>query len=136
MKNRPFLDEKIKPTKDSLKEVLKETFKHYNAICQMTATFKHEWNYSKGSGWMEKVSSPKKALFYVIPLVESIKISMAIREEEINQFKSDREMDIFKDDLEHAKKFTEGYQLIFTVEDDKSFSKFHDFALKLIGIRT
>jgi len=38
--------------------------------------------YSRGNGWILKVADMEKALYYLIPLVDGIEISLTIRDSE------------------------------------------------------
>jgi hypothetical protein len=60
---------------------------------------------------MLKVHANKKALFYLIPMKNKFKISMAIRENERDLFMGDPDLQAFHQQISGAKKFSEGYAL-------------------------
>lgn len=98
-------------------------------------SFLKDWNFSKSSGWMLKVHNTKKTLFYVIPLNNEFKISMAIRENERNAFLEDNELKSIYNMLKSSKKYREGYALRFEVKDDENFQVLKLLIQKLIDIR-
>ena len=68
MGERPFKEKSHKPTEEQLNTVLGNLYTYFVDLKELTKGFKHEWNYSKTSGWIEKVADKKKALYYLIPL--------------------------------------------------------------------
>jgi hypothetical protein len=135
MEDRPFKDNKLKPDAEKLKPVLNKVFQHYNKLLNLTENFKHDWNFSKSSGWMEKVHDGKKALYYLIPLNDSFKISLAIRESEKEALLADKSLKEFHAILNEAKKFSEGYNIQFMIEDKKSYDSLAEFIKKLVSFR-
>lgn len=122
MEQRPFTDKSIHPDEQLLKNVLGKTYRFYTELDNLTATFKKDWNYSKSSGWMQKVHDDKKALYYFIPLNDAFMISLAVREQERDEFLSMKTMAVLHDELKAARKYSEGYALKFHVADAASFS--------------
>lgn len=135
MEKRPFQEKERKPNEESLKQVLDSAFVFYLELKKITNSFRNDWNYSKSSGWIEKVSDSKKALYYLIPLNNSFTISMAIRESEKETLMADRDCAPYLTLISEAKKYHEGYNLRFPIEDEKSFHYFKDFIVKLIHLR-
>jgi hypothetical protein len=135
MKERPFCNKTSKPTNDNIKIALASTFSYYNQLMENTKAFSKEWNYSKSSGWMQKVFDNKKALFYLIPLTNQFLISMTVRENERETLLTDKEIDFYKDQLRQAKKYNEGYAMRFSVTDKESFSRTILFIKKIIALR-
>ena len=115
MEERPFSDPAIAPTPASLKKVLKSTFEFYQKLMKQADGFHQEWNFSKHSGWMQKMSDNKKALFYFIPLEDSYRISLTVREQEREQLLKNNSMKTMHPMLQAAKKYPEGYALFFTI---------------------
>ena len=135
MDKRPFPDKSQKPIEDKIIEVLGKTFLFYDGLNRMTINFKKEWNFSKNSGWIQKVSDGKKALYYFIPLMNSFKVSMAIREQEKLDFLADYKYTVLYDQLNSAKKYSEGYALQFLINDKESFTPFEILIKGLIKKR-
>ena len=124
MENRPFSEKELPPNDESLKEILGKVYKFYVELDTRTHQFKRDWNYSKGSGWIQKVHDRKKALYYLIPMNDAFIISLTLREQEKMKFVSDTDLREMRDLLENAKKYSEGYALRFAVVDRISFSEF------------
>jgi len=135
MEERPFCNKAFEPTDDNLNMVLASTFSYYNQLLEHAEGFSRKWNYSKSSGWMQKVFDRKKALFYVIPLANQFQISMAVREAEREILLTDRGLDFAKEQLRQAKKYNEGYAMRYLVVDAKSSSRTILFIKKLIALR-
>lgn len=135
MEEKTFLDKKIIPTDESLEQALGVSFPFYQRVVSLAGGFYHEWNYTKSGGWMLKVHDKKKALFYVIPLKNEFKISMAIREAERDALVIDPELISFHNALKTAKKYVEGYALQFKISNDSEYLNIELFIKKLTAIR-
>lgn len=129
MDQRPFTDKSVQPDEQLLKKALGKAYKFYTELDNLTASFKKDWNYSKSSGWMQKVHDGKKALYYFIPLEGAFLLSLAVREQERDDYLSMKSMTVLHDELKTAKKYSEGYALKFHVVNAASFST----CLLLIG---
>ncbi|MBI5679647.1 MAG: DUF3788 family protein [Methanobacterium sp.] len=136
MEEKPFLDENSKPTEDSLKTVLGNAFAYYETLMDIADSFSKDWNFFKSSGWMLKVHDRKKALFYIVPLKNEFKISMAIRENERKAFLKDDKLKMIHNMIKSAKQYREGYALRFNVNDDEDFEIIEPLIKKLTAIRT
>lgn len=135
MEERPFLDKAVEPTKEKLKQALEYSYDYYEGLIEIAGSFLKDWNFSKSSGWMLKVHDKKKALFYLIPLKNEFKISMAIRENERKAFLEDHELETLHSIIKSAKKYREGYALQFNVKNDEDFKILELFIKKLIELR-
>jgi hypothetical protein len=122
MDEKPFKEKSEKPKEDKITEVLGDSFLFYKEFNELTNTFKKEWNYSKSSGWLQKVSDRKKALYYFIPLMNSFRVSMAIWEQEKFNFIADPKYNVLLNQLNSAKKYSEGFALQFLIKDKASFT--------------
>jgi hypothetical protein len=136
MEERVFLDPSSKPTEQTLKSALGYLYPYYKKLMDVAGSFSQDWNFSKGSGWMLKVYDKKKALFYLIPLKNEFKISMAIREKERKTFLEDSELEMILNMLKSAKKYREGFALRFKVENDADYKTLELFIKKLITFRS
>lgn len=135
MEERPFLDKKSKPTEQMLQSAFGETYTYYKNLMDSTDSFSKDWNFSKSSGWMLKVHDKKKALFYLIPLKNEFKISMAIRENERKAFLEDKGLETLHSMIKSTKKYREGYALRFNVANEEEFEILELFIKKLIAFR-
>ena len=132
---RPFCSKTSKPTDDNIKKVLASAFSYYNQFMENTKAFSKEWNYSKSSGWIQKVFDNKKALLYLIPLTNQFMISLTVRKNEREILLNDKEIDFHKEQLKQAKKYSEGFAMRFSVTDKESFSNTIIFIMKIISLR-
>ncbi len=130
MNERPFKEKSLKPSEEKLVEVLGWVSQHFLDLEHLTKNYKHSWNYSKSSGWMEKVEERGKALFYLIPLTDSFIISMAIRESERELVLSNTEYASYHKIVSSAKKYSEGYNVKFEITDGKTY----DFSREFVKI--
>ena len=121
MEKRPFLDKNSKPTEQMLQSKFGETYTYYENLMSISDSFSKDWNFSKSSGWMLKVHDKKKALFYLIPLENEFKISMAIRENERKALLDNEEFITVHDVINSAKKYREGYALRFNIKNEADF---------------
>jgi Protein of unknown function (DUF3788) len=131
-----FLDGDFKPTEDALKPVLGNVYEYYERLMNIADSFITDWNFSKRSGWMLKAYDKKKVLFYIIPLKNEFKISLAIRENERKAFLKDDELKMIHSTIKSAKQYREGFALRFNVNNDEYFEVIESLILKLIAIRT
>jgi hypothetical protein len=135
MEERPFMDSSIQPTDLSLRSCLGSVFALYQEVLEQVYQFSQAWSWTKGSGWMLKVSDQKKALFYLIPLHQAFRISLTLRENERTSFLQDRMLSDFSDRLISAKKFVEGFAVSFEISTREDLERFLIFIHKLIGLR-
>ena len=136
MEKRPFLDKNSKPTEQMLQSKFGETYTYYENLMKISGSFSQDWNFSKSSGWMLKVYDKKKALFYLIPLENEFKISMAIRENEKKAFLDHDEFKTIHDMINSAKKYREGYALQFNIKDKEDFEMVASLIERLIVLRS
>ncbi|HEX7556587.1 MAG TPA: DUF3788 family protein [Leptolinea sp.] len=135
MNERPFLEKLNKPTEQTMRLALGSMFIYYKEIIELASSYSYEWMHSRSGGWMLKISDRKKALFYLIPLKEWFKISMAVREEERKLLLSDAELSEMHEKIALAKKYAEGFALQFDIANQNDFQLVELFIKKLIGMR-
>jgi hypothetical protein len=136
MEERVFLSQSCKPTEQLLESALENVYTHYKKIIEIVNSYSQDWIFSKKSGWMLKVHDKKKALFYLIPFKNEIKISLAVRENERKTLIADDELKTIKNMIESAKKYAEGFALQFKISSGKEYQIFELFIKKLITIRS
>jgi hypothetical protein len=135
MSERPFLAKTQKPDAEALEAVLGAAFSLYRDLLDVCDGFKREWVHTKGSGWMLKVADGKKALCYVIPLDNSFRVSMAIRESERAALLESEDMGDYRDLLTSARKFAEGYSVAFDVSTDSYYAHCRRYVCRVIAER-
>jgi hypothetical protein len=127
MNRRLFTDESVTPTEDLLRKHLGDGMDYYTRILSKSGEYRKRWCYSRGNGWILKVADMKKALYYLIPLVDGIEISLTIRDSERAYFLKNEKLGVPCPQLESATKYSEGYALRFGIGNSlecKSASKF------------
>jgi hypothetical protein len=132
---RPFLDKSNKPTEQNMQSALGNMFVCFKEVIDLASSYSQEWMFTKSSGWMLKIYDPKKALFYLIPLNDGFKISLAIREDEQKAFLCDDELGVMQEKISSSKKYSEGYALQFDIANKNDFQLVELFIRKLIAIR-
>jgi hypothetical protein len=135
MEEKPFADQSSKPTEAALKVSLGRTFVYYEKVNEIAGSFKKDWTFTKGSGWILKIHTKKKALLYLIPLQGNFKISLTIRQSEREVFLQDKDLYYLHDAITSAKKYPEGFALQFLICDENDFCLFESFFRKLIAAR-
>ena len=135
MKERPFIDQSIKPTEPAVQTALGSTATYYEKIIGLTSSYAQKWTFTKSSGWMLKIYDRNKALLYLIPLKDGFEISLAIRENEREAFLRDDELKILHNKISSSKKYMEGFALQFDITDQNEFQPLELFIAKLIAIR-
>jgi hypothetical protein len=136
MEERLFLDRSSKPTEPTIQSSMGNAYIYYRKVLDIVTSYSQGWNFTKSSGWMLKVYDQKKALFYLIPLKDGLKISLTIRENERVAFLQDDELKIMHNAIASSRKYMEGFALQFNIEDEKGYDIIEFFLRKLIGIRT
>jgi hypothetical protein len=135
MEERPFNDMNNKPAGDMLRQTLACVYSYYNNLSAFTGEYKHDWSFSKSSGWVEKVHDAKRALFYLIPLRGVFKISLAIRESEKEAMIMNKELQKYHSLVKEARQYSEGYKLQFIIEGEDSYNFFKYFITRLMALR-
>jgi hypothetical protein len=133
--DRPFSDPTSAPAEADLEAAFGEAWSFYRQLMAKVAAFGHAWNFSKSSGWMLKVFDRQKALFYLIPLQNGFKLSLAIREGERAALLQDAGLQNLHERLSAAKKYSEGYALQFEVKEYGDFGIVELLIPKLIKLR-
>jgi hypothetical protein len=135
MNERPFHDQTNKPNEESIRAILGSTFIYYNKVVGLASSYLQAWTFSKSSGWILKISDRKKALLYLIPLHNSFKISLTIREKEREAFLHDDELRIIHEKISSSKKYPEGYAMQFDIGNRNDFEPVDLLIRKIIIMR-
>jgi Protein of unknown function (DUF3788) len=133
---RTFADGSTQPTESTLRAELGDAWTPMRSVLDLVASFRQDWNFSNGSGWMLKVHDGQKAVLYLTPLRGSFAISMAIREVEREALLADADLaDGLHEQLECARRYTEGYALKFDVRESEDLQPVEPFLRALIRLR-
>ncbi|MHC4599463.1 MAG: DUF3788 family protein [Planctomycetota bacterium] len=116
----PFSNKTKKPGGKALKEALGKAHPLYMELMDLCGDFKMEWKFYKSSGWILKVFDRKKALFWLVPLKNKVRISFALREEERKAVRKMKIVAHWLEDLKAAKKYPEGYAFRIEVGTKKA----------------
>jgi len=124
MEERIFIDQSAYPSEPQLKITLKSTYPHFQKLKTLTSQLAYEWKYySEKSGWVYKVHSHNKALFYLTPLANKFQIGMTLDDSEKKILLESVIDDQKKNEIKKAEKFPEGYPLRFMVETENELDQ-------------
>lgn len=135
MAERPFLKQSSKPTEQTVQTALGSVYVHYQNVLALANSYSQEWGFTKSSGWMLKVFDKKKALFYLIPLNKSFRISLTIRESELEAFLGDDDLALLHDKISSSKKYSEGFALQFDIAGKTEYQLVETFLVRLKAMR-
>jgi hypothetical protein len=135
MKTRLFTDSIVPPTDALLRKQLGKAFQIYQAILQVSAGYRRQWQFSRGNGWLLKVDDTRKALYYLIAFEDGIEISLTVRDAERQRFLNKPNYEYLQTQLAAATKYSEGYALRFGMERLADCEPVARFISELIEIR-
>jgi hypothetical protein len=135
MEEKLFLDQRKPPTDRSLRAGLGPAYQHYTSVSKAAASYSQDWTFTRSGGWMLKVWRAKKALLYLIPLRQGLKVSLAIRETERAALLEDDDLEAMRDKLVEARRFSEGFALQFKLVGDRDHRSFDLFLRRLMDLR-
>jgi hypothetical protein len=135
MNRRLFTDEIVIPTEALLRKQLGHGMDYYIRILSKSGEYRKRWYYSRGNGWILKVSDMHKALYYLIPVEDGIEISLTIRDGERTNFLNNEEFGMLCPQLESATKYSEGYALRFGIGNSPECESASKFLSKLMVMR-
>jgi hypothetical protein len=135
METKPFKEKTPKPTTVSLKNALATSFPFYQSLLGQVQGFGSEWIFSKMSGWMQKIADPKKSLCYIIPLNNSYKVNLTLRENERKLLIRDKTLKPLHAQISGARKYPEGFLMTFHVQDAAAAEECKLLIDKLIELR-
>ncbi len=136
MDPKPFADPALQPTAETLSLALGPASGCYEQLLAATPGYVQAWNYSKGSGWMLKIHDGRKALLYVIPLRESFRASMAIREPEREALLADDRLAAVHAVLAAARRAPEGFACFFDVGSASELAPVEQLVRRLVELRS
>jgi hypothetical protein len=135
MNRRLFTDEDVTPTEALLQKQLGKGMEFYMRILSQSGEYRKRWSYSRGNGWILKVTDVYKALYYLIPLKDGIEISLTIRDSERAFFLKDEKFGLLCPQLDSATKYSEGYALRFGIANSPECTSASRFLCQLMTMR-
>lgn len=135
MNKRPFIEKTRKPTEKTMRSALGATYNFYKKAIDLASSYSKEWTFSKSGGWMQKIFDQKKALLYIIPLNNSFRISLTIRDKEREAFLNDKDLQLLHEKISLSKKYSEGFALQTDICNGIEFQPVELLIRKLIEIR-
>lgn len=110
-------NKEIPPADEVLNELLKKSFVQFKKLRVLSSLFLQEWKYyNKKNGWVFKVSSKKRGLYYITPLANCFHVGLAVNEADKAAVLNSDVNDQIKKDLASVKKYMEGYPIRMTVK--------------------
>ena len=90
--------------------------------------------------WLQDFAWGTQAVFIasalgLIPLAGGLRVSLTMREDERAQLMADNSLAGMHQQIWTARKYSEGYALVFEIRGDKEFKPFVAFLKKLIALR-
>ncbi|HEY6951642.1 MAG TPA: DUF3788 family protein [Bacteroidota bacterium] len=111
------------PTDAKLKRMLGDRFAEYQSLLKLTAPCPHEWMfYGPKYGWKIKFVGKEKVLLYFTPRENSFSVGFAVRDAEREALMNSELPSATKEKLGSAKRFPEGYPLLFGVSRKSDMS--------------
>ena len=117
MGRRILTDYTIIPNDTLLSRYLGANIVLYMTILQSAAKLAKQWEFIKGTGWILKVLIKSQVAYYIIPYETGINVNLLIRDDEMQAFMSNVNMNELYVKLITAKKYSNGYFLNFEVEN-------------------
>jgi len=136
MEEKIFLDKTNKPTDENIKTGFGKVYAYFSKINDLTKNYSKDWIFSKSSGWMLKYYDKTKALFYLIPLKNELKISLTLRESERETIMKEKSLDkSILTKIGTAKKYVEGYAIQLIISSENDFYNFKELMEIIIELR-
>jgi hypothetical protein len=132
---RPFMDRGHRPDDPELAEALADAFPSWSSLVAIAAGFAAEWSFAGRSGWLLKISDRGKALLYLVPLRSAFRASLTIREAERVGFLADPDLAAIHDQIRDARRYPEGYALLFDIDAGSKAGTVESFLGKLVAVR-
>ena len=135
MNRRLFTDENVTPTEALLRKQLGRGMDYYIDILSKSSGYRKQWHFSRGNGWILKVTELYKPIYYMIPMEDGIEISLTIRDAEREDFLKNEKFGKLCRQLESATKYSEGYALRFGIGNSPDCASAADFLAELMTMR-
>jgi hypothetical protein len=136
MDERPFVDAARRPTDEAVRTALGRAWPRWSNLLELADGFATEWTFGGRGGWMLKVFDRRKALLYLVPLRDTLRVSLTIREAEREAFLADPVLAPLHDAMRAARRYPEGYALYFDVSGETDTGPLETFVKKLVAARS
>jgi hypothetical protein len=135
MTDNPFADKSSKPTAPKVKKAMGKMAASYADLLKACEDYTQEWKHYGSGGWLLKVFDRKKALFWLVPLEEGMRLSFALRENEKKELLKIRLSKRTAEDLSAAKKYPEGYALRIDVKTKNRYREAKRIVKQIMELR-
>jgi hypothetical protein len=135
MNKRLFTDEDLVPTETLLRKHLDHGMDYYIRILSKSGEYRKRWYFSRGNGWILKVSDMRGPLYYLIPVENGIEISLTIRDGERTGFIKNEDFGKLCPQLESEIKYSDGYALRFGIGNSLECDSASKFLSELMTMR-
>jgi hypothetical protein len=135
MNKRLFTDEDLIPTETLLRKHLGHGMDYYTSILSKSGEYRKRWHFSRGNGWILKVSDMHKTFYYLMPVENGIEISLTIRDGERTGFLKNEDFGRLCPQLESSTKYPDGYALRFGVGNSLECDSASKFLSELATMR-
>ncbi len=131
-----FTDKKIVPKESDLAEILGQTHKLWNSICEYTISKypdgKQEWNFpGQKYGWSFRIKDKKRTIIYLLPRKHFFKVAFVFGDKAVNEIMLSDISDDIKNELSIAKKYAEGRGIRIEISNENQIQDIE----KLINIK-
>lgn len=124
MTDNIFMAETPRPDEASIKAALGEKFPWYLASLEAAAGFEQDWKYYGAKyGWKLKVWDGSKALFELTVAKGYFRLSMAVRETEVEALRADASTAHGLSELLDPEKSRNGWGIRLTINETAKFEK-------------
>ena len=127
----------VAPTDTELKQLLGSSFPKYQDLLKLTASLPHEWMfYGPKYGWKIKIFTKAKVLLYLTPKENLFTVGLAVRDTEREVLLKSKLSRQAKDELKSAKRYPEGYPLLFDVRTKNDMTPVNLVVETLMSMRS
>lgn len=125
-----FTDKNIKPTSESLKSALGETFEFWKDFVdytyQMYPGAIEEWNFSSEKfGWGFRIKDNKRVLIYLLPRDRFFKVAFVFGQKATGQILDSTISEDIKKELRTAKVYAEGRGIRIDINEKSNIKDVH-----------
>lgn len=125
-----FTDKNIKPTSESLKAALDETFEIWEDFVDFTnqsyPEASQEWNFSgEKFGWSFRIKDKKRVLIYLLPRDKFFKVAFVFGQKATDQILESTISASIKKELMAAKVYAEGRGIRIDIKDKSGIGDIH-----------
>jgi len=130
-----FTDFDVEPTDYLLEKHLGSAMRFYRAIGAISTTYRRQWQFNRGNGWILRVHDISRALYYLIAFDEGIEISLTVRDAEREALLKHAGLEELYPQLLAGTPYPGGYALRFEIENDAACGSVCRFLAHLMKTR-